>query len=551
MKPLSYRLTSAALALITAAPTSFTQQPPKFEAKSQLVVVAVRVRNDKGGLERNLQQTDFTVISDGQQQQLFSFDPPPQAPMAVGKAGAEDEAAPAAAQTEYNNINVELPRQLTIIALDPRNTPVDEIGPARKAVQKILESPGALNGYVALMWLSDGGASVIHNFSNDKASLARAFADAKLPADRNYSPGIDSNSIPDNAVNPRSGRRQVQSAEAGIQRASEDTQASNTADGLKALGSLLAQYPGEKSLIWITHGFRLRFEVPVMGTLTQNAETGRGTQGDWLPAFRVLNSANVSVYPVDSRGLVAGDAMDRSDVEATFMDLDTPGSRTNNASKAHDERLDELYYIAQQTGGQPLFNTNDLTRATAKAALMAEASYLLTFRVPPNIKPGWHTLQVKAPAGYKVDARPGYLLPDPKKKEKNADKVEMDTALVSPFAETGLPLMMRWTETKPGKNGKKNVGFQLAVTPAAFSTTATQLSLEIKALATQDDKPVATAQRNVEMPLNQDSAAKLTQNGFGYTGALELADGKYNVTFAVRDTTTNRIGTIKAAVTVQ
>ena len=59
---------------------SFAQQPalpqsaPAIHATSELVLVNVVARDKKGNLVRDLKQQDFTVLEDGQKQQVASFD---------------------------------------------------------------------------------------------------------------------------------------------------------------------------------------------------------------------------------------------------------------------------------------------------------------------------------------------------------------------------------------------------------------------------------------------------------------------------------------------
>src|SRR6201987_4090064 len=50
------------------------QAPPAIRATTELVLVNVVARDKKGNLVRDLKQQDFTVLEDGQKQQLASFD---------------------------------------------------------------------------------------------------------------------------------------------------------------------------------------------------------------------------------------------------------------------------------------------------------------------------------------------------------------------------------------------------------------------------------------------------------------------------------------------
>src|SRR5690349_20071579 len=50
------------------------QSAPAIRATTELVLVNVVARDKKGNVVRDLKQQDFTVLEDGQKQQLASFD---------------------------------------------------------------------------------------------------------------------------------------------------------------------------------------------------------------------------------------------------------------------------------------------------------------------------------------------------------------------------------------------------------------------------------------------------------------------------------------------
>src|SRR6185369_11168734 len=66
---------AAQLALAALAQQAPAQQAaPAIRATTELVLVNVVARDRKGNLVRDLKQQDFTVLEDGQKQQLASFD---------------------------------------------------------------------------------------------------------------------------------------------------------------------------------------------------------------------------------------------------------------------------------------------------------------------------------------------------------------------------------------------------------------------------------------------------------------------------------------------
>src|SRR5215471_19957096 len=60
--------------LAHAQQASVPQSAPAIRATTELVLVNVVARDKKGNLIRDLKQQDFTVLEDGQKQQVASFD---------------------------------------------------------------------------------------------------------------------------------------------------------------------------------------------------------------------------------------------------------------------------------------------------------------------------------------------------------------------------------------------------------------------------------------------------------------------------------------------
>src|SRR5499425_2590982 len=78
--------------------SSIPQTSPAIRATTELVLVNVVARDKKGHLIRDLKQQDFTVLEDGQEQQVASFDfenvdemalAGQTTPMVTGSAGPE------------------------------------------------------------------------------------------------------------------------------------------------------------------------------------------------------------------------------------------------------------------------------------------------------------------------------------------------------------------------------------------------------------------------------------------------------------------------------
>jgi VWFA-related protein len=104
-----------------------------------------------------------------------------------------------------------------------------------------------------------------------------------------------------------------------------------------------------------------------------------------------LTKAQVSVYPVDVRGLVNPVGI----ADASRRDAPAPEQAGNNIW-AFQKGINSLTRFADMTGGNAFANTNDLAACFKRAADDASSYYLVTYYLgQQNNRSGWRTLNVK------------------------------------------------------------------------------------------------------------------------------------------------------------
>src|SRR5262249_26014518 len=101
-----------------------------------------------------------------------------------------------------------------------------------------------------------------------------------------YTPGELENTEPEMTGRPLEEYMAMTSAETAV----------NMQHALQAIASHLSKVPGRKNLIWITGSFPL---------LVKTEHVATDYSEEMKKAARALNDANVGLYPVDARGLVA------------------------------------------------------------------------------------------------------------------------------------------------------------------------------------------------------------------------------------------------------
>ena len=115
----------------------------------------------------------------------------------------------------------------------------------------------------------------------------------------------------------------------------------------------------------------------MLGGVNVSAEAGRGTRMDlWESTFRELNNANVAVYPVDARGLVA---IISNAPQAMYSGTGLGGNTAALIAGLHaqnNDTLETMTWIAKETGGKALVNSNDIVNAVDAASSESSATYI-------------------------------------------------------------------------------------------------------------------------------------------------------------------------------
>jgi VWFA-related protein len=253
-----------------------------IRSETRVVLVDAVVTDKKGAYVRDLKQKDFKVYEDGKEQQIKSF------------AFEADPNSPLSTQPRY-----------LILLFDNSTVPPTEQRYARDAAAKFIDANAAPNRMMAVV--NYGGSMVIsQNFTANADRLKAAVAGLKF-----------------SAVSPN---------ETGTSPTGTPTLRPSAAGQFGVLGILtelrafvrnLSDVPGRKSLVLFTGGFVVN----------------RDNMSELTALIDACNRANVAVYPIDVRGLVAGAASLRP-------------FETNRAPSPFQQAA-----LGSQLGMQPIFMT--------------------------------------------------------------------------------------------------------------------------------------------------------------------------------------------------
>jgi VWFA-related protein len=311
--------------------------------------------------------------------------------------------------------------------LDSHNTEWEDIASARLQIIKFLKQLQPQDRVAIYTFRLD--IRVIQDFTDDSSKLLKAIEQSKpalRPIDLDQSiatgdPGLDA---------------LLDTANANFASWNYAERMDRTTAALKAIANRLARVPGRKSLIWLSSSFPIGIWATGDGTALWYETRSFRPELDQVVA--ALLDANIAVYPVDPRGLVA------SGYSAQFQKY-----RPLDTSSLQRE-FDTMDLLAQTTGGRAFYSANDISGSVRKAVNDGRVTYALAYHPNHERWDGqFHSIQVKVRRpGAQIQARKGYFaVLEPQKNEEvdQAGQAELESATKSPveFTSVGLTVSIR------------------------------------------------------------------------------------------------------------
>ena len=290
--------------------------------------------------------------------------------------------------------------------------------------------------------------------------------------------------------------------------------------------------PGRKSVVFVSEGFDL-------GIRDQKVSR------TWSEFTRVMDRANragVVVYSMDARGLQTG--------------LSTAGDGGDVERKRLRELLDSqesLVYLAQQTGGFAVLNTNDLAAGMSRVIDDTRGYYLLGFDTSIAADERWDPNDIRIRVkrrGLSVRARRGLFGPADKVRPREVAPADpLVAATLSPFAASAIDMRLT-TLFAHDKTAGSYVRSLFFIDPAGltFAVGADgrhEADMSLLLLAIGDNgRAVAQARLHVPLRLDDEAYAVMRQRGLLYSTRVAIKEaGGYQIRAAVQDDRSKAIGT--------
>jgi VWFA-related protein len=449
-----------------------------LQTGTKLVVLDVVVQDADGKPVHGLHASNFQLSESKKPQQIRNAEehtPPPASAHAIdlGKM-------PPGVFTNYTPVPPG--STLNILLLDALNTPVLYQKWVRDQLRKYIEKapPGQR---IAIFGLTNQ-LILLQGFTSDPAVL-KDVIDHKLPS-RNSTlladptgTGADTNI--DAAFNDALAGTPI-AVNAALFENETNAVASQqrlqiTLEAFNALAHYLSGFPGRKNLLWFSGSFPTGVISNAVSPnpVTQSSPQYSVNTNAIKQTTAALATAQVSIYPIDARGLMTDPTFDAANSGASLTEANSRAVITdihtfNNSQADEHATMEDL---AADTGGHAFYNTNGITQAVQEAIQSGSNYYTLTYNpTDSNWNGSFRSIQLKlvdAPSGIKLSYRPGYYAIPPRPLEK------IDPEAVAPGTiarKSGSELAYDHAAMTRGAPTPEDIIFKVRVLPFATAPEA-------------------------------------------------------------------------------
>jgi VWFA-related protein len=308
----------------------------------------------------------------------------------------------------------------------------------------------------------------------------------------------------------------------------------------------LAPLAGKKAFLFVSGGFDFQPGYAManyaLGQASLLSVDVRNVSEELDAISRRANASEVTFYTVDARGLEA---------EGLSASNDDPLlSRPGVSFAARQDSQHGLSYLARETGGLALLNSNDLQGGLARVYRDTSVYYSIGVTVSKLPATAYEDVRVDVNRpGVTVRARRGYA---PRSDEDRArDRVQ--ATLRTNLSYAGIPATLQTAPPVRAKGGRYSL--PIAVTfPASALTFSTgggdrRAAADVY-IAAQDDSgrmsEISKDEATFTLPAGRDEATPLV-----YNATLTTRKGNHRIVVNVRDRVTGRMGTAKADLRIE
>jgi len=420
----------ACLALLGQTRGAAAQQPAPLRVTTRLVQVRVVAQDKRGELVSGLAREDFVLLDGDREQPISTF-------------GVESNtpSAPCTEALPPNTFSNRFERCLdslggaTVILFDALNTRLTDQAYAKQQIIKFLEQLQP-HDRVAL-YAMGRGPLILQEFTSSPGLLLRALTDYK----GDLSPTLDTSVAGDGDTGISQLNAWLEELKLNLYEYEARDRALRTIRVLAAIANHVERLPGRKNLIWVSGSFPVWLGPSAVRTPEQTAGDRESFASEFERAARALYQANLAIYPVDARGLMAP-----RDFSAEHASISLEPSGSDSATYLN------VQVLAKRTGGRAFFNDNDLRAAFRRAADDSRLVYVLGYYPTHGKWDGkFHEIKIRVNRpGVQLLHRQGYFAQPEEPATTWYRQSILNAAMWSPLSATRLGLTVRARGTPTG-----------------------------------------------------------------------------------------------------
>ena len=527
------------------------QPPPVFRSSVNLVLVDVVVRDRSGAVVRELKAEDFELLEDGARQQILTFAyeeitasaasiasattltvPATHAPPTPAAEAARFSAVEPIPSHPLTSEEVAGHRLLTLV-FDTSSMEPDDVQKAVDGALKWVDEQMSPADLVAVTAINTN-LQVLTDFTSSKDRVRSALAGLSSAEGTAYAAVDASTSATDAAAQTATDDSTT------VDQSAQELDTFNNDVRLRALRTLaeaLQPIQQKKAIIYFSSGMQ---------------RSGTDNQVELRAAVNAALRANVSIYPVDARGLQAvvpgGSARQASRGGLGAF----TGSAVANQFTQLAAQQETLTSLASDTGGKAFTDTNDFGEAFTRVERDISSYYILGFSSANTAKDGRFrriTVRVKNHSNIKVDAKDGYYADRDFAHTANHDReAQLLEQLATPIAATDVPLFVTagWFRLA---TDRYYVPISVAVPGSAVPISKEKTTLDVAGII-RDERGVPVGRIRDTLTIPPASTESLAARQVLYQTAVTLPPGRFSMKIAVRENSGGQMGAFEAPVAV-
>jgi VWFA-related protein len=512
------------------------QAPQAIRATTELVLVNVVARDKKANLIRDLKREDFTVLEDGQKQHVSSFDfenidELVLAAQTMPTATGAENGAPTVETGAKTQATIDARgRRLILLFFDFSAMEVDQIDRAVDAAKKYVNAKMQPADLIAIVSL----------FTNMRLDLD--FTDIKtkvLSVLSSYSSG-SGQGFDNGAAGSSEGAAETSGAFTADDTDYNTFSADRKLLALQSIIQAVGKLPQKKSLIYFSNGI---------------SQSGVDNQSALRAATAAAVKANVSIYPLDVRGLQALPGGGEAQNASLHGQSAYTGASVLNDLNSNATSQETLSTLAADTGGKAFFDSNDFSGVFSQVQKDSSAYYILGYSSSNHAKDGKfrHIKVVLNRPDVKLEFRQGYYAGRDFEHSNHTDREQqIQDELASDLPATDVAVYAGAAYFR-----RDDSHYFLAVSlvvpgsqiPFVQENDKDSATLEIAGEVLEGGKfPVGHLRDTVKLAV--DSTQQVRRKNVQYNTSFLLAPGSYHLKFVVRENRTGRMGTFETDVQV-